>query len=183
MKKMILTSAAIIAFGASAVQAQMEQDDPPQSEDMSTEDMAMQDGMDLKMTPEQTATYNAMSAADRATYDGFDRTQQRLYFALNEQQRGQLMKLDPTTRAAAWKQIYAAAGVKEGEMNATGAATGTASTGAMAGSSTPGTTSTGNMQRSATSGPATAPPASASTKDYPTCSRTVTDNCVNPGRK
>lgn len=192
MKKLILTSAAILVFGATAVQAQM-QDDAMGDDSMSAGDMAAQDAMKLKMTPEQMTAYNGMTMKDKTTYDSFDRTQQRLFFALDAQQRMQLLQLDPTARMAAWTQIYTAANVKPGELNAAGsamaagAATSTARNQMKTGASgmAAGMASGKGMasNKMATSGALGAPPASASDKNYPTCSRTVTDNCTNPGRR
>ena len=185
MKKLILTSAAMIAFSATAVHAQMQGDDMSDGDMAQSSDMAGQQMP--QMTAEQKAVYAGLTATQRTQFDSWDLTQKGLYFALSPEQRSQLWALPATQREAAWKQIRTAAGLPatapktgtSGSMNGNAMGSSTAAnSGMMAGSGM----ATGT-QRSATSGPRTPPPAAAANKDYPTCSRTVTDNCVNPGRK
>ena len=185
MKKLILTSAAIIAFGATAVQAQMQDD--MSSDDMETQDdAAMQnDSMPMQqsptMTPQQMTIYNGLTADQKVQFDGWDLQQKGLYFALSAEQRSQLWALPMAQRQQAWMQIRKAAGLPATPaMNNSGGAMAqdNMATGAMAKDSM----ATGT-QKMANSGARTAPPAAAMNKDYPKCSRTVTDNCMNPGGK
>ena len=192
MRKLILTSAAIIALGAGSAQAQMQDDnmseDNMSEDNMSDNGMAMQDDMAMTMTPAQTATYNGLSAEQKTMFDGWDMNKKRLYFALSPEQRTQLWKLNPTAREAAWQQIYKAAGMSpDGTMasdsgNAMASDSGNAMAGERSGAMAGDNMATGSGTR-ANSGAMASPPAASANKDYPTCSRTLTDNCVNPGGK
>ncbi len=192
MKKILLTSAAILAFGSTAAYAQMQGDDMSSGEMEAQGDMSMQQSP--TMNPQQQAIYNGLTAEQKASFDGWDLQQKGLYFALNAEQRSQLWALPAAQRAQAWMQIRQAAGLPATPpaQSTTGATASTrATTGAMAGQGNnmnssmrkPAGSMGSGTNMAAKSGAAASPPAAAMNKDYPTCSRTVTDNCVNPGRK
>lgn len=152
MMKLMLTSAAILAFGGTAVQAQMP-NTTAQSE------MAMQGPA---MTAEQKAIYAGLSADQKRSFDSWDLQQKGLYFALTTQQREQLWALPPAQQAQAWTQIRTAAG-----LSATAPTTGTS--GSM------------NMPNNSTLPVRNGNGVDAAVKaDYPVCSATITDSCINP---
>ncbi|MBH9537831.1 hypothetical protein [Novosphingopyxis sp. YJ-S2-01] len=193
MRKILLTSAAILAFGSTAAYAQMQNDDMSSGQMEAQGNMAMQQ-QSPTMNPQQQAIYNGLTAEQKASFDSWDLQQKGLYFALNAEQRSQLWALPQAQRDQAWMQIRKAAGLPATPpaQSATGATASTrGTTGAMAGQGNnmnssmrkPAGSMGSGTNREAMSGAAAKPPASAMNKDYPTCSRTVTDNCVNPGRK
>lgn len=186
MKTLILTSAAIIAFGGSAVQAQMQggntttgtmtQGQAPMQGQMNTQNQMPQ------MTAEQQSVYNGLNAEQKSSFDSWDLQQKGLYFALNEQQRGQLWALPAAQRAQAWQQIRTAAGLP-----ATAPTTGTSGSmngmnnNAMNNNARTGAATAGNMPNNSTLPVRNGNGVDAAVKaDYPVCSATVADSCINP---
>ena len=118
MKKLILTSAAIIAFGGTAIQAQdnMSQDDDSGAmaqDDAMSQDDAMPMNQSPTMTPQQQTIYNGLTASQKASFDSWDLQQKGLYFALSPEQRTQLWALPAAQQAQAWMAIRKAAGLPE----------------------------------------------------------------------
>lgn len=197
MRRLFLASvaAAALACGATAVSGQATGASPPAT-----------------LTAEQQASYAGWPAQAKAAYDSWPAeykayfwtltaNQQKGWLALTDAQRKQVFDLSPADRAAAWTSI-------EGQLAGTAAtpspppagdpmaaqvqanptgpgdASATPPNPATAGSPVPpAQPADPGYQAGPYKGALTQPPAEAQAKDYPVCSKTVTDSCRNRGGK
>lgn len=152
------------------------------------------------MTPEQKSTYDSWPPEQRADYDSWTpeyqayywsltAPQQKGYWALTPDQRGQIYKMTPEQQAIAWNSISQQMAGKTpttppAQANPPGE--GMPTTGVPDPQSAdqtvrPAMPADQNYQGGPYKGAMTPPPATAMNKDYPVCSKTVTDNCRNRG--
>jgi hypothetical protein len=163
MKKLILAGAAALAFAVPAV----------------AQDMAVTASGDVYVrTADQETTFRGWPADRQSTYTAWPNTYQSYYWTLTpsqqegwwvltDEQRAQVYAMAPEQRTAAWTSIERQIASRP-SANASMTAQ-TATTAAMTASTAgPGSVSTGVS--------ATTP----STTNYPLCSATVTDSCINP---
>lgn len=153
-------------------------------------------GTTSSMTAEQSTMYDAWPEDRRASFDTWPSdyqvyfwtlapNQQTGYWALSDQQRGTIAQLTPEQRLAAWASIE-----KQMDAQSGGTSTPSSTSATVTGSGDAVTTAVTDPGTSTlpqtttvmtTSGNFTPPPASAMNKDYPLCSRTIQDSCINPG--
>lgn len=159
-------------------------------------------GRTQTMTVEQKtvyATWPAQRQTDYRAWPGDYQTyywtltpeQQEGYWALTDDQRGQIYKMTPEQRAAAWQSIQQQlAGqtptTPAGQANPPGQGVPTAGVPnpqAANQAAQPAMPADESYQGGPYKGALTPPPADAMAKDYPVCSKTVTDSCRNRGGK
>lgn len=117
--------------------------------------------------------------------------QQEGYWALTQDQRGQIYKMTPQQRALAWQSIQQqmkgqTPTTPAGQANPPGQGMPTAGVPnpqAANQAAQPAMPADESYQGGPYKGALTPPPADATNKTYPVCSRTVTDNCRNRGGK
>ncbi|CDO37694.1 MULTISPECIES: hypothetical protein [Novosphingobium] len=156
----------------------------------------------VTLTAEQQAMYDGWPADRQAEYDawpdeykGYFWTlvpeRQEGYWALTPDQRGQVYKMSPQQREAAWTSIIQQLNGQTPTTPATQAnppGEGVPTAGVPAPETAeqavrPAMPADQSYQGGPYKGALTPPPASAMNKDYPVCSKTVQDNCRNPGGK
>lgn len=199
MRKMFLAGSAALALIAvpAATMAQGAADqgtgDMPPAADMAP-------GAGATMSADQQAKYDAMSAEQRSDYDTWpgeyqsyywtlSPEQQQGYWALTPDQRGQIYRMSPEQRQAAWTSVMQQlAGqtptTPPGQANPPGEGMPTAGVPAPQTAEQavrPAMPADESYQGGPYKGALTPPPATAMNKDYPVCSKTVQDNCRNPG--
>lgn len=113
--------------------------------------------------PERQADYDSWTAADQTYFWSLTPDRQEGFLALSPEQRGQIRQMSPQQQEMAWQSVVQQL-------------RGQPATTPMAQADTAATGMTG-----APSGTTATPPPAASAKDYPVCSKTVTDNCRNRG--
>jgi hypothetical protein len=159
-------------------------------------------GRTVAMTTKQKTVYATWPAQRRTDYDALTGeyqtyywtltpVQQEGYWALTPDQRGQIYKMSPEQRATAWKSIeQQLAGqtptTPEGQANPPGQGVPTAGvpnpqTANQA--AQPAMPADESYQGGPYKGAKTPAPADAMGKDYPVCSKNVTDGCRNRGGK
>lgn len=209
MRNIFFTSAAALAmaFGATAVSGQG-MTSPADATGATNADSPSLPA-DREMSSEEKSAYDAWPADKRTSYDSWNSeyqayfwslspSQQTGWFALTDEQRKQVYDMPPASRAAAWASIeqqlagtsdaaappFAATGMTPSP-EAAAAPPMNADAAAMADQSNPTGAQAGAMgaaDAGASSDPAlSAPPAEAMNKTYPKCTRTLQDNCRNPG--
>lgn len=174
MKILILAGAAAIAVAALPGAAGAQQTMP--------QNMPMNDGMAMKMNAQQKTMYDAWPMDQRTTFDSWPdnyRTyywtltpaQQKGWWALTDDQRTRVYAMAPEQRTAAWMAIEKQMmGMPASNASGTAMAATTAAAGASMGG--PRFVS-GEVVQST--------PASTIAKgEYPLCSATVMDSCINP---
>jgi hypothetical protein len=168
MNKLILAGAAALALAVPAV----------------AQDMAVSSNGDVYvLTPDQDVTYEAWPADRQTTYTSWPNDykvyywtltepQQTGWWALTDAQRQQLYAMTPEARTAAWTSIEnQMASMPSANASDTAiAATSAAATGSVAGE--PRFVSGEVLQ--------TTPAVTRASGEYPVCSTSVTDSCVNP---
>ncbi len=159
----------------------------------------------ITLTPAQQAAYAAWSAEQRADYDAWVADQQSYFwtltprqqegfFLLTAEQRARVLAMTPAARANAWTSIEAqlAAGANNSATSVAARTGGevpvrTADQANAATSIPPASTTvtTGASGRTVVAtnipGNLAPPPAASLNKTYPVCTRTLQDNCQNPG--
>lgn len=115
-------------------------------------------------TPERQADYDAWAAEDQTYFWNLTPDRQKGFLALSPEQRGQIRQMTPQQQEMAWQSVMQQL---QGQPPAP----------PMAQAETSGTAAPGS---SAVSGSA-ATTAEPTAKEYPVCSKTVTDNCRNRG--
>jgi hypothetical protein len=159
-------------------------------------------GRKMTMTTQQKTVYATWPAQRRTDYEalaGEDQTyywtltpvQQEGYWALTPDQRGQIYKMTPEQRSTAWQSIeQQLAGqtptTPAGQANPPGAGVPTAGVPnpqSANQAAQPAMPADESYQGGPYKGANTPPPADAMGKDYPICSRTVTDGCRNRAGK
>jgi hypothetical protein len=142
--------------------------------------------------PEQRRTdFEALSSEDQTYYWTLTPVQQEGYWALTPDQRGQIYKMTPEQRATAWQSIeQQLAGqtptTPAGQANPPGEGMptqGVPNPQSANQAAQPAMPADESYQGGPYKGAKTPPPADAMGKDYPVCSRTVTDGCRNRGGK
>jgi hypothetical protein len=154
------------------------------------------------LTPEQKASYDAWSATQKSDYQAWpadyqayywtlNAEQQKGYWALTADQRGQIYKMTPEQRQMAWNSVVQqmsgqTPSTPPGQANPPGEGVPTAGvpdpqTADQA--ARPAMPADQNYQGGPYKGALTPPPATKMDKDYPVCSKTVTDGCRNRGGK
>jgi hypothetical protein len=154
------------------------------------------------MTPEQKALYDGWSPTQKSDYQGWpadyqayywtlNTDQQKGYWALTADQRGQIYKMTPEQRQMAWNSVVQqlsgqTPSTPPGQANPPGEGVPTAGvpdpqTADQA--ARPAMPADQNYQGGPYKGALTPPPATKMDKDYPVCSKTVTDGCRNRGGK
>lgn len=187
MKKLMLVPALAIAMSASAIYAQEDMDNMNEAAgDEGPEANTPMNPAGPKVGPEpadltgwsmddtQKTAYDAWPPEKRTDYDAWPVTyrsyywtltpsQQNAYWVLTADQKAKIYAMTPEQRKVAWDAI---------EKQMTAAQTQPASA---------ASASAGDMDdNSAESGPMTAPPTGAAQQEYPVCSATVKDSCINP---
>ncbi|MGH6786850.1 MAG: hypothetical protein ACREBO_08465 [Novosphingobium sp.] len=133
------------------------------------------------LTPEQQVMYDAWSAAEQAGYETWPadyRTyywtltpnQQRGWWMLSADQRTQIYVLTPDQRITAWNSI-------EAQMTAAAPVPAAAPVTRVDAATAAGVVATTTVVSNALP----PPPAASLNKTYPVCTRTLQDNCQNPG--
>ncbi|MFC0202964.1 hypothetical protein [Novosphingobium soli] len=154
------------------------------------------------LTPEQKAVYDAWSPAQKTDYESWPNDykvyywtltgeQQKGYWALTGDQRGQIYRMTPEQRQMAWNSVIQqmngqTPSTPPGQANPPGPGMPTAGVPDPQNASQaarPAMPADENYQGGPYKGALTPPPATAMDKDYPVCSKTVTDNCRNRGGK
>jgi len=142
--------------------------------------------------PSQRQTdYQAWPIDYQTYYWTLTPVQQEGYWALTADQRGQIYKMTPEQRSAAWTSIeQQLAGqtptTPAGQANPPGQGVPTAGVPNPQSANQavqPAMPADESYQGGPYKGAATPPPADAMSKDYPVCSKTVTDGCRNRGGK
>lgn len=152
------------------------------------------------MTPEQQTAYDAWTPERRTDYDSWPAEhqvyywtlapdRQEGYWALTADQRGQIYQMTPQQQELAWQSVVQQLNGQKpatpmGQANPPG--TGMPTTGVpdpqmAAQSARPAMPADESYQGGPYKGALTPPPATAMNKEYPVCSKTVKDNCRNPG--
>ncbi|MHA6317120.1 hypothetical protein ACXYN8_05605 [Altererythrobacter sp. CAU 1778] len=116
--------------------------------------------------------YNAWEAPVQEYYWTLEPMQQDAWWLLNDQQRTRVFAMTPEQRTAAWSAIMTQVSAQSTMPAATASTTAMAATTASA-------SAAGNPRFVAGEVAQTAP-ARASGEEYPVCSATVTDSCINP---
>lgn len=140
-------------------------------------------------SPQQKLDYDSWPNDYKSYYWSLNNDQQSGYWALSQDQRGQFYRMTPQQRKAAWRSV---AQQMSGQMPSTpagqanppglGMPTNGVPDPQMADQTVrPAMPADPGYQGSPYKGALTPPPASAMNKDYPRCSATVQDGCVNPG--
>jgi len=199
MRKLFLASAAAVALACGATAAIGQAPEAAASSPPAT------------LTAEQQASYVGWPAQAKASYDAWPAeykayfwtltaNQQKGWFALSDTQRKQVFDLSPADRTAAWTSIEAqlagaatpppppAADPTATQVQANPTGPGdpsvTPPNPATAGTPVPpAQPADPGYQAGPYKGALTQPPADAQAKDYPVCSKTVTDSCRNRGGK
>lgn len=159
-------------------------------------------GKPYTMTVQQKTVYATWPSQRRTDYEAWPvdyqtyywtltSEQQSGYWALTDDQRGQIYKMTPEQRATAWTSIQQQlAGqtptTPAGQANPPGPGMPTAGVPnpqAANQAARPAMPADQSYQGGPYKGALTPPPADAMAKDYPVCSRTVTDGCRNRGGK
>lgn len=152
------------------------------------------------LTPEQQAIFDAWPADKKADYATWPQAykdyywslkaeQQTGYWALTADQRGQVYKMTPEQREIAWTSILQQlAGntptTPPGQANPPGPGmptTGVPNPQTAEQTVRPAMPADQSYQGGPYKGALTPPPAAAMNKDYPVCTKTVTDGCRNRG--
>lgn len=199
MRTVFLAGAAALALGAipAALIAQ-DMAPPPPSTGTETTDMA-QAPQAAPMTAEQKAMYDTWPATQRTDYDtwpadyqayywSLQPDQQKGYWALNNDQRGAIYKMTPEQQAMAWSSVQQQmAGQRPttpaGQANPPGMGTptnGVPNPNVANQAVQPAMPADESYQGGPYKGALTPPPADSMSKEYPVCSKTVTDGCINP---
>lgn len=152
------------------------------------------------LTAEHQAMFNTWTPAQKADYESWpndykvyywtlNADQQKGYWALTADQRGQIYKMTPEQRQMAWNSVIQqmkgeTPATPPGQANPPGPGVPTAGvpdpkTASQA--ARPAMPADENYQGGPYKGALTPPPATAMDKEYPRCSKTVTDNCRNRG--
>ena len=185
MRKLLLTTAAVLALGAAAVNAQP-----------------------AGLSSDQIAAYNAWNADQRASFDTWPVDYRTYYWTLTpprqsgwwrltDEERARIYAMAEADRAAAWTRIEAqlaaqaaaptpAPVVVQTQANPVGAGVPTAAApnpATAADPVPPAQPADPSYQAGPYKGALTPPPAEAANKVYPVCSKTVTDSCRNRGGK
>ncbi|HUD28146.1 MAG TPA: hypothetical protein VMQ93_04685 [Novosphingobium sp.] len=209
MRKLLLAgSAALAVMAIPAVHAQATDDMPaassspqtPAGPDDTSAPMPSPSATAPALTPQQKAIHDGWSAQQKADYAAWpndykvyywtlNAEQQKGYWALTADQRGQIYKMTPEQRQMAWNSVVQQmSGQKPstpaGQANPPGEGVPTAGVPdpQMASQSArPAMPADENYQGGPYKGALTPPPATAMGKEYPKCSKTVTDSCVNRG--
>jgi hypothetical protein len=204
MRKLMLAgSAALMALAVPAIHAQSAADTTAAPPSEGTADTTGQPDSTTPaptMSADQKTMYDAWSPTQRTDYDAWpndyksyywtlNTEQQKGYWALTPDQRGQIYKMTPEQRQVAWRSVVQQlAGqtptTPPGQANPPGA--GVPTTGVpdpqMAEQSVrPAMPADPSYQGGPYKGALTPPPATAMGKEYPICSKTVTDSCRNRG--
>lgn len=157
-------------------------------------------GKKMVMSTQQKTTFATWPAQRQTDFQGWtgeDQTyywtltpeQQEGFWALTPDQRGQIYKMTPEQRALAWQSIAQqlkgqTPSTPAGQANPPGQGIPTAGVPnpQTANQATqPAMPADPSYQGGPYKGANTPPPADAMNKDYPVCSKTVTDNCKNRG--
>ncbi len=195
MHKLLLTGTAALAMMLPA--ALQAQDAPPAATPPTAATSASP-----TLTPEQKGVYDAWTPAQKSDYEGWpndykvyywtlDAQQQKGYWALTADQRGQIYKMTPEQRQMAWNSVLQqlkgeTPSTPAGQANPPGSGVpteGVPDPQSADQAARPAMPADQNYQGGPYKGALTPPPATAMEKDYPRCSKTVTDNCRNPGGK
>lgn len=152
------------------------------------------------LTAEQQAMFDTWPPAQKADYESWpndykvyywtlNTDQQKGYWALTTDQRGQIYKMTPEQRQMAWNSVIQqmkgeTPATPAGQANPPGPGVPTAGVPdpkSANQAARPAMPADENYQGGPYKGALTPPPATAMDKDYPRCSKTVTDNCRNRG--
>lgn len=192
MHKLLLASSAALALLAvpAAIQAQDAAPTAPPAAaapSMTPEQKALYDGW----SPTQKSDYQGWPADYQAYYWTLNTDQQKGYWALTADQRGQIYKMTPEQRQMAWNSVVQqlsgqTPSTPPGQASPPGEGVPTAGvpdpqTAGQA--ARPAMPADQNYQGGPYKGALTPPPATKMDKDYPVCSKTVTDGCRNRGGK
>ena len=142
-------------------------------------------------TPQQKADYASWPNDYKVYYWTLNADQQKGYWALTGEQRGQIYKMTPEQRQIAWNSVVQqmkgeTPATPAGQANPPGEGMPTAGVPdpqAASQAARPAMPADENYQGGPYKGALTPPPATAMEKNYPKCSKTVTDSCVNRGGK
>ncbi len=153
----------------------------------------------ITLKPDQQSQYDSWTDQQRADYDAWPveyqnyywtltPDQQEGYWALTPDQREQIYKLAPAQREQAWQsvvqQLKGAGATVQTQANPQGPGTPTSGVPAPQDADQavpPAMPADPGYQGGPYKGALTAPPASATTKDYPVCTKEIQDSCRNPG--
>jgi len=157
-------------------------------------------GQTITLTPEQKVIADAWAAEQQADYGSLPLEQQTWFWtltpeqqtgfwALTPDQRGMIYRMTPEQQARAWDAVRAQLAGEtpptppdQANPPGTGMPTdGVPNPDAAGQAVPPAMPADPSYQGGPYKGALTPPPADAMDKEYPVCSRTVTDNCQNPG--
>lgn len=161
MKTKFALSLAALAF-ATAPAALLAQDDMAGAEvaaEVAAEITAEQSGMYDEWPADRQTAYDAWPSPVQAYYWTLTPMQQQGWWLMTDDQRVKLQAMAPDMRTAAWTGI-------EKQMVAAGM-----------GKPMPAASTAGTMNASANASARAAPMAA---KDYPICSKTIQDSCIQP---
>jgi hypothetical protein len=142
-------------------------------------------------TPDQRRDYESWPNDYKVYYWTLNAEQQKGYWALTPDQRGQIYQMTPEQRQTAWNSVVQqlrgeTPTTPPGQANPPGQGmptTGVPDPRAAGQAAPPAMPADPSYQGGPYKGALTPPPATAMDKEYPRCTKTVTDNCRNPGGK
>lgn len=182
MRNLILSAGAAIALATVPALAQETDNDAKAATSVDAGSLsADQQAIVAAWPAERQTLYSSWSPEYQTYFWTLTPEQQQAYFVLTPAQREQIAAMTPTQRTAAWQSItrQLAAGANAGDTSVA------ARTGdevpAPAQATPPDTAASGAGAVVTSAGNLAAPPASGLNKKYPVCSRTIQDECQNPG--
>nr|WP_207785918.1 hypothetical protein [Altererythrobacter segetis] len=183
MRKLILSAAAAIALATVPALAQETDNDAKVGVSASTGSLTADRQAIVASWPADRQTmYSSWSPEYQTYFWTLTPEEQQAYFVLTPTQREQIAAMTPTQRSAAWQSIVRqlAAGANNSDTSVAARTGGEVPAPAQA---TPADDAASGAGAVVTSVPGNLepPPASALNKHYPVCSRTVQDQCQNPG--
>lgn len=196
MNKLVLAFAAGLTLAGSGI-AIAQPDEPPANSTMPSGLSADQKSQLGSWTEDQRTAYRAWTQEMRDYYWTLTPTQRTGWWRLTEAQRGQVFALDEAGRANAWRAIEAQlagaapdasapaqdAPVEQVQANPPGPGIPSVTPPnpeTAAAAVPPAMPADPGYQAGPYKGALTQPPAQAMNKDYPLCSRTIKDSCINP---